>query len=66
MSFVMSVCDELVVLDFGRQIAQGSPETVRNDRAVIAAYLGEEESAVAATDGTPPHPVGTTAEEGRQ
>jgi branched-chain amino acid transport system ATP-binding protein len=44
MNFVMSVCDELVVLDFGRQIAEGPPDKVRNDPAVIAAYLGEDES----------------------
>ncbi|MGH2939688.1 MAG: ABC transporter permease subunit [Solirubrobacterales bacterium] len=45
MNFVMSVCDELVVLDFGRMIATGKPSEVRNDPAVIAAYLGEEEDA---------------------
>jgi ABC-type branched-subunit amino acid transport system ATPase component/ABC-type branched-subunit amino acid transport system permease subunit len=45
MNFVMSVCDELVVLDFGRTIATGKPSDVRNDAAVIAAYLGEEEDA---------------------
>jgi len=44
MNFVMSVCDELVVLDFGRMIASGPPSQVRNDPAVIAAYLGEEEA----------------------
>jgi sulfate-transporting ATPase len=43
MSFVMSVCDEIVVLDFGHQIAAGAPQLVRNDPKVIAAYLGETE-----------------------
>jgi ABC-type branched-subunit amino acid transport system ATPase component/ABC-type branched-subunit amino acid transport system permease subunit len=41
MNFVMSVCDELVVLDFGHKISEGSPSQVRSDPAVIAAYLGE-------------------------
>lgn len=42
-NFVMSVCDEIVVLDFGCKISEGTPEHVRNDPAVIAAYLGEED-----------------------
>lgn len=40
MDVVMSVCDQLYVLNFGEVIASGSSEKVRRDPAVIAAYLG--------------------------
>lgn len=41
MSFVMSVCDRVTVMDFGRQIAEGTASQIRSDPGVIAAYLGE-------------------------
>jgi ABC-type branched-subunit amino acid transport system ATPase component len=46
MNFVMSVCDHIVVLDFGRQIAEGSPDEIRRNPAVVAAYLGESEDEI--------------------
>ena len=43
MSVVMAISDHVVVLDYGRKIADGTPDAVRNDAAVIKAYLGAEE-----------------------
>ncbi|MFG1352250.1 ABC transporter ATP-binding protein [Xanthobacter autotrophicus] len=40
MDLVMRVSDRVVVLDFGRKIAEGSPEEVQRDAAVISSYLG--------------------------
>jgi branched-chain amino acid transport system ATP-binding protein len=55
MDLVMSVCDRVAVLDFGRVIAQGEPAAVREDQLVLEAYLGQEASA--------PEPIATASSE---
>ena len=50
MNFVMGVCDQVMVLDFGNLIAAGPPEDIRSNPAVIAAYLGDETDEDTTTD----------------
>ena len=42
LNFVMSICDRITVIDFGRPVCEGAPDEVRRDPAAIAVYLGEE------------------------
>jgi branched-chain amino acid transport system ATP-binding protein len=57
MDLVTSVCDRVVVLDFGRVIASGTPSEVREDPRVLEAYLGRE----ATPDGDAQDPVSAPA-----
>jgi branched-chain amino acid transport system ATP-binding protein len=41
MGLVLSICDHVVVLEFGKVVAAGTPEAVRRDPTVIRAYLGD-------------------------
>ena len=53
MRFVMGLCEHIAVLNFGRIIARGGPDAIRNDPQVIEAYLGREEDEATNEEASP-------------
>ncbi len=45
MSFVMQLCQHIVVMNYGKKIAEGAPAQIRKEPAVVAAYLGVDDDA---------------------
>jgi ABC-type branched-subunit amino acid transport system ATPase component len=60
MPLIMSISDRVYCLELGEIIAEGGPEAVRNDPAVVASYLGADERALARSGAATPSPSEAT------
>jgi len=49
MRIIFRVCERIQVLDYGKSIAVGSPDEIRQNKQVVAAYLGEKGAQIAKT-----------------
>ena len=59
MPLLMGLCDRVYAMVEGRVVAEGTPEEIRNDPAVIASYLGTDEIAIARSGSRPTKPAAT-------
>ena len=53
MGFVMSICDRITLIDFGKHVCEGSPAEIRTNPAAIAAYLGDDTDASVGAEAPP-------------